>query len=878
MNYGYKKTVNKRKQLSSRSKKAQSRAGVYLFKIILYVLILAIVVIGFTGLGMAKGILDSSPDISAVDVSPTGFVTVIYDNAGNEIQRISDAGSNREKASIEEIPEHLQWAFIDIEDERFYEHNGIDLKGILRAGYVALTSRDLSEGASTITQQLLKNNVFENGGYESNVGALVTRKLQEQYLALELEKKIDKKKILENYLNSINLGSGNYGIKAAVKFYFNKDLSELTVSESAVIAAIAQNPTRLNPLNYPDNNAERRTKILSNMLRLGHISQEQYDEANNDDVYSRIQSVNSENESSVYSYFVDALIDQVLEDLEEQKGYTSSQAINALYNGGLSIYTTQDTAMQTICNEELANEANYAPKVEYSISWSWSVQKADGTNKNYSQEHILSYHRKDLGENSYKLIFSTQEAAQAAIDTFKASVLQDGDTELGENTIFTPQPQASFSLIDQTTGYVKALVGGRGTKQTSLSLNRATDTARQPGSCFKIVAAYAPALDTSGYTLGTVIDDAPFNYVNGRSVNNWYSGFRGLSTVREGIRDSMNILAVKTITSITPKLAFDYLQDFGFTTLVEEDINQATALGGLTYGVTNLELCASYAAIANKGVYIEPTLYTKIVDADGQVLIEHSSETHTVLKESTAFLLTNAMQDVITSGTGKTAAVPGMNVAGKTGTSQDTNDLWFAGYTPYLTGAVWMGYDENDQMSDVSYHNRLWSKIMTRINAAFGYTDKAFQMPDSIESAQICSISGKLAIPEVCDHDPAGSAIITEYFAKGTVPTDTCNAHTAVTICSISGQVATQYCPAGSIVSQIYRIRPEGSTGVTTDTAYEMPAGLLDNVCTVHTAIPETTARPETTIPDDDIPPATTPTTTTEPTSKPKPTTVKPAP
>ncbi|SHI58612.1 transglycosylase domain-containing protein [Parasporobacterium paucivorans] len=842
MNFGYKKTVEKRKQLSSKSKKAQSRAGVYFFKIMLYVVILAIVVTGFAGLGMAKGILDSAPSIDTLNISPTGLASRIYDNNGNEIERISASGSNRELASIDQMPSSLTWAFVDIEDERFYEHNGIDLKGILRAAFVAVTSRDFSEGASTITQQLIKNNVFENGGQESNIGALFVRKLQEQYLSIELEKVMGKNEILENYLNTINLGSGNYGVKAAVKFYFNKDLSELTVSECAVIAAIAQNPTRLNPLTNPENNAERRKKILSNMLSNGHITEAEYEEAMNDDVYSRIQSVSDSNDSSIYSYFTDALIDQVLTDLEEQKGYTSAQAINALYNGGLSIYTTQDSTIQQICDEELANDANYATKIEYSTSWTWSIQKSDGTNKNYSQENILSYHKKDLGETSYKLIYATKEAAQADIDAFKASVLEEGDTVLGENTIFTPQPQASFSVVDQTTGYVKALVGGRGTKETSLSLNRATDTTRQPGSCFKIVAAYAPALDTAGYTLGTVIDDAPFNYANGQPVNNWYSGYRGLSTVREGIRDSMNILAVKTITAITPSLAYDYLLNFGFSTLTEDDINQATALGGITYGVTNLELCSAYATIANGGVYTEPTLYTKILDSEGQVLIEHTAKTHTVLKESTAYLLTNAMQDVITSGTGKTAAVPGMTVAGKTGTSQDTNDLWFAGYTPYLTAAIWIGYDENKQMSDVSYHNRIWSKIMTRIDSAFGYTDTPFKTPDSIEAAQICSISGKLAIPGVCDHDPAGSTVITEYFAKGTVPTETCNAHTSVTICNVSGQLANEYCPADSLTQKVFRIRPEGSVGVTPDTAFEMPAGLLDNVCTIHTAVPSTTA------------------------------------
>lgn len=830
MNFGYKKTVEKRKVLSSRSKKTKTKALISFFKIILYVFILAVVILGFTGFGMVKGIIDTAPDINEINISPTGYATVVYDYSGTEMTRISAAGSNREQASISEIPEDLKWAFIDIEDERFYEHNGIDLKGIIRAGFVAVTTGNLSEGASTLTQQLLKNNVFESGGFESNLGSLFKRKIQEQYLALELEKVMSKDVILENYLNTINLGSGNYGVKAAAKYYFNKNLSELTLSESVVIAAITNNPTQYNPVKYPENNANRREKILGNMMKNGHIDQQEYDEAINDDVYAKIQTVNSSTESTVYSYFVDALIDQVLEDLEIQKGYTSTQAINALYSGGLSIYTTQDSTIQQICDEELADDANYAPNIEYSISWSWSIQKSDNTTQNYSQENILAYHKKDLGDSDFKLIFSTQELAQQCIDEYKATQLAEGDTELGENTIITPQPQASFTIIDQSTGYVKALVGGRGTKVASRTLNRATETSRQPGSCFKILAAYAPALDTVGYTLGTVIDDAPFNYADGREVNNWYSdGYRGLNTVRVGIRDSMNILAVKTLTDITPALGYDYLLDFGFTTLDSADITQSTALGGITYGVTNLELCAAYASIANKGVYIEPTLYTKVLDHNGKVLLEYTPKTHTVLKESTAFLLTSAMQDVIKSGTGTTAAVAGMNVAGKTGTTTDSNDLWFAGYTPYLTGAVWMGYDENKTMSDTSYHTRVWSKIMTKVDSALGYTNKEFDIPDSIETAQICSKSGKLAIAGVCENDPSGSStVITEYFAKGTAPTETCDAHIEVTLDSRTGQVAKESTPEIFKEKKIYRIRPEGSTGTTWDTPFELPQDLLN--------------------------------------------------
>lgn len=785
MNFSYDNAIKKRKAVNSSKKKLKTKFCVNSFKFFIFILVALITTVTFAGFGMIHGIIDSSPSVDDINIAPSGYSTTIYDSDGNQITKLIQSGSNRESVSIDNIPKCLQYAFIDIEDERFYEHNGVDLKGIIRAAYIAVSTRSLSQGASTLTQQLLKNNVFQ-GGNENSVGELFKRKFQEQYLALELEKATTKSYILESYLNTINLGQNCLGVQAAAKRYFNKDVSEINLSEAAVIAAITQSPSKYNPVIHPENNAERREKVLKHMLSNGHISQDEYNSAMADDVYSRIQTLNvNTSTSNPYSYFVDALIDDILEDLQEQKGYTRNQAYNALYSGGLSIYTTQDPAIQAICDDECNNAANYPSTVYYSINWAWSVQHSDGTVSNYSEADIEYYNKVLLENSSFNLTFFSPEEADQYIAAFKTEYWQEGDTDLGENILYTLQPQVSFTVMDQKTGYVKAIVGGRGEKTASLTLNRATNTTRQPGSCFKVLSTYAPALDTAGYTLASLVEDSPFYDVNGRKVSNWWGdSYRGPSTLRAGIRDSMNVVTSKLITAITPQLGFEYLEDFGFTTLVSEktlddgsvvsDIGQSLALGGITYGVTNLELCAAYAAIANGGVYNEPILYTKVLDHKGRVLLENNSDDHAVIKDSTAWLLTSAMQDVVTEGTGKLCQVPGMTVAGKTGTSSDDNDIWFSGYTPYLTATVWSGFDNNQTLPNTSYHETLWSKIVSRIDETKGYTDDpGFPKPDSVVEAKICSASNKLAIEGVC----GSSNIRTEYFSKANVPTDQCDVH-----------------------------------------------------------------------------------------------------
>ena len=828
MNYGRKSTAKKEKELLSKGTMIRKKFTVIFAKTLLVCLIAFTVVGGCAGYGVYKGIVDSAPDIHDIDATPTGYLSTVLDNQGNETATLVASGSNRVYVTIDEIPLDLQHAFVAIEDARFYEHNGIDITGIVRAGITGITSGRFSQGASTITQQLLKNNVFTDWTSESSFADKMERKIQEQYLAIQLEKVEDKDWILENYLNTINLGQNTLGVQAASQRYFNKDVSELTLSECAVIAGITQNPSRYNPVSNPDANAERRTKVLNNMLDQGYIDQAAYDTAMADNVYDRIQIVDSETASdNINSYFVDALTEQVIDDLMEVKGYTETQAYKALYEGGLTIYSTQDPSIQQICDEEVNNADNYGSETKYSCSYRLTIQKADGTYQNYSEQTMLSYYQSK--NSKYNIDFDSKEAVDAAIEQYKADIMEDGDTIVpnGESITYTMQPQASMTVIDQSTGEVKAIVGGRGDKTANKTLNRATDTKRQPGSTFKILSAYAPALDIGGMTLASVQDDAPYTYSNAAHtpVNNYDKSYRGFTTIREGITYSINIVAVKTLTDIGVDIGYEYLQNFGFSTLCDSDRTQALALGGITNGVTNLELTAAYATIANGGTYTKPRFYTKILDHDGNVLIDNTPQTHTVLKETTAWLLTNAMEDVLTNGTGRPAHFNGMPQAGKSGTTSSDRDALFAGYTPYYTCVVWGGYDDNAELSYTTYPKTLWKSVMGRIHENLDYKD--FDKPDGITTATVCKKSGKLAVAGLCDSDPRGSMIESEYFASGTVPKDYCDHHVRVTIDLSTGGIATDTCPEELRSSNVYIT---GGSAGTQDAPYLLTDDLANSL------------------------------------------------
>ena len=806
MNYTKRGIKRQLKELNSTGEKIKHSGLVWTLKIFL-IAIIAVGIFGVcAGVGVMRGILATVPEVELDDLMPNGYATMVYDKDGNLLQKLVSADANRTYVQSELIPDNLKNAFVAIEDERYYEHNGVDMKGIIRAAIRGIKNNfNFDQGASTITQQLLKNNVFTDWMSEDSFLDRITRKVQEQYLAIEISKEYDKDTLLTLYLNTINMGANTLGVQAASMRYFNKSVKDLTLSECAVLAGITQNPSRYNPITHPDYNKDRREAVLDKMLELSFITREEYDEAmaDTEDVYSRIQYNNiSSTSSSVNSYFVDAVVEQVMDDLQDA-GYTYQQAYNIVYSSGAKIYTTMDSEIQAILDEEAADESNYPSNSKWYLSeFALTVLKADGTYANYSIQMLKAYFQQKNAK--YNLIYSTTESLLEDIEEYENSVLEEGDEIFMDSYNYTPQPQISIVIEDQSTGYVLGMIGGRGTKTGSMTYNRATEAMRQPGSTFKVLSTYAPALDSYGMTLASVQTDAPFTYNDGTPVTNWWTGetYKGICSIRYAIEQSLNIIAVKNLTIIGPQLGYDYLLKFGFTTLVDRktingsihtDITQSLALGGITYGVTNLELNAAYATIANGGTYIKPVLYTQLITADGDVLLDNTQpESRQVIRATTAYLLTLAMTDVVTKGTGTLANFDkSMAIAGKTGTTSKNVDIWFAGFTPYYTCTIWAGYDNNVSMNsseEKAFHKKLWAKIMSRIHEDL--PSKGFNIPANITKVKICSESGLLPIEGLCD-----SCIVSEYFEEGTEPTEYCNVHYSGTICPVDLLPASDYCP-----------------------------------------------------------------------------------
>ncbi len=800
MNYGKEGIKKRQREINAKGPKWVKKFLLLLLEII-FVLVLAVGVIGgAAGIGVFKGIISTAPDISKISVAPTGQSSFVYDKDGNQIAKLVTANANRIPVGYDQMCDNLRNAFVAIEDERFYTHNGIDIQRILSVGIKAIRSGHLGAGGSTITQQLLKNNFFTDWVEEENDIEKLKRKIQEQYLAVQLEKVMSKEDILTNYLNTINCGQSTLGVQAASLRYFGKNAKDLTLSECAVIAAITQKPTYYNPIIHPENNKNRMTDVLNAMLRLGYITEAEYDQAINDNVYDRIKENNEvHGEAQVNSYFVDAVTEKLEDDLLAA-GYSENEVYSLMYSGGLRIYSTMDPEIQEICDEEFANEDNYPAGSTWLLDYRLTVLKADGTYENHSSEMFKAYFKQQ--KSSFNMLYKEQETAYEAIEEYKAAVLEEGDEVFAEAVELTPQPQISFTVEDQHTGHVVAMVGGRGEKIGNRTYNRATQATRQPGSCFKVLSTFAPALDSKGMTLATVFNDAPFNYYDGTPVTNWYGQdtYKGLCSIRHGVWYSLNIVAVKCLTVITPELGFNYLTNFGFTTLEEgkvignqvyTDIGQPLALGGITNGVYNIELNAAYASIANDGMYVEPILYTHVTDANGNIILDNREPvTRRTLSEQTAFLMTEAMKDCVNIGTGTPAKFPGMTIAGKTGTTSNQQDVWFAGYTPYYTATCWAGYDNNAELTNAQagIPKTMFKVVMSRIHEEL--PNKNFDVPTGIVRATICSKSGKLPIPGLCD-----ACLKEEYFAEGTVPEEYCDVHFAGRVCAYDGLRATDQCP-----------------------------------------------------------------------------------
>ena len=834
------------------SRQARRHHLIFLLKIAL-AMFLILCFAGFAvGIGFVRGAIDAAPSLDIIDVQPQGYASQIYDADGNLMQTLVMEGSNREEVSFDQLPDDLVNAFIAIEDSRFYEHNGIDLKGILRAAYVGITNGRFSEGASTITQQLIKNNVLQ-GGYETNMADKLRRKIQEQFLAVKLEDQLDSKEtILEYYLNTINLGGNCLGVQTAANRYFGKNVWELTLSECSVLAATTSNPSRYNPLTHPKENAVRRKIVLEKMYEQNFITYDQKNDALDDDVYSRIQTVNNTTSgSTVFSYFTDAVYNQVCDDLQSKLGYSASQSYKLLYSGGLQIYSTMDPSIQSIVDEEVNNADNYISStgsrlLEYSLNYALTVCHADGSESTYTENDLISYFQSEKKQATFANIYASKEDIYRSVREFKASLLISGDSVTSETIIPILEPQESVVVMNQSNGQVAAISGGRGEKEGSLTLNRALHCSRQPGSISMILGTFAPAIDSCGATLASTYYDAPYSSGNQQVLNWWGNPYLGYNNIRQAITYSMNVIGARCLTSlVSDSTAYDYLELFGLGSADLFEASSSLASTSQSYTVTNEMLTAAFASIANDGIYQKPTYYTKVLDRQGNILLESVPSQTRIIKSSSAALLTSAMEDVISSDssyyyqygitpTGTLCQVDSMTLAGKSGTTTSGSDVWFIGYSPYYTCGIWSGYDDSKVLSNgTEYHKTIWQKIMARIHTDLD--NKDFIFTDELESAKICSKSGLLAVDGVCNSSSSNACVYTEYFAPGTAPTSYCDRHYALRICTKSGKSATKYCPGDLVVQRVYLHIDDSdlSSGTTTDSDYLAPSNLQS--CDIHT-------------------------------------------
>lgn len=697
--------------------------------------------------------VSKAPDMDEINVAPEGYVTTIYDKDNNLTKNLSVTESNRIYVPLNNIPKDLQEAFIAIEDQRFYHHHGIDLKGIIRAGWIGVTNGfKFSQGASTITQQLLKNNVFVGWMEEESLYDRISRKIQEQYLAVKIEKEYSKEQILENYLNTINLGSGTRGVQVAAQYYYGKDVAELTLAQSALIAGITKNPSAYNPVNHPEKSVERQQLVLKAMLDQGYISKEEYEDAAIENVISKLITDPTDNRLQTFSWFEESLLKQIVEDLTEEYTYNEDEAWDLIYSGGLKIYSTLDPQLQNICESVVESDSWYSAEEEVSVV-----------------------------------------------------------------------------MNDVLTGAVVAIVGGREEKISNLVYNRATDAIRQPGSTVKVIGEYAAAIDNQKLTLGSVVDDEPYCYSDGTNLNNSYRSYKGMMTIREAIANSSNVVALKVFQMMTAETVYEYLQKFGITSLTEKDLNEALAIGGTYHGVTNLELTGAYNTIANKGKYVEPFCYTKVVDMKGKTILERGVDYTQAINEETAILLTSAMESVITSGTGKSAAVEGLTLAGKSGTTNQNKDVWFVGFSSHYTCGVWGGNDDYSAQKNGNYVKLIWKQIMDE--AHLEKDNKSIIDTTNLISVETCTKCGKIAVENLCNETIQGNMAKEEYYVSGTEPTEVCDCHEILVLCEASGMTPGKYCPNNAKLTTAYL---KTATAGTEDMAYVLPK-TTGSSCDVHT-------------------------------------------
>ncbi|MCL2854836.1 MAG: transglycosylase domain-containing protein [Defluviitaleaceae bacterium] len=799
MNYSQENNKKRMKQYKAGAKKVRNKVGYTILRVVVASLLIAVFAVGGAGVGFYLSIINSAPDVRELSRGIMGMEsldTIVLDAHGNQIA-VLDAGVNRIFAEWDDIPQHLKDAAVAIEDERFFEHNGIDVRSMGRAVYMTLM-HDNRQGASTITQQLIKNLI----GVQRNT---VESKLQEQHMAVQFEAMLveelgsveaAKNQILHEYLNIIYLGHGNMGVQAAARFYLNKDVSELTISESAMLISITRFPWQNSPIRFPDHNRDRQVATLEAMLRLEMITEAEFIYAYNDPVFDRVAAHRGDiaPDAHIWHYFVDAVIDRLYEDFEEM-GFTQEQAQQHIFHGGLRVYTTMDPHIQGIVDAAFLNENNFPTNpqdFEYFLEMRISVRNTvTGAQRHYTRTSI-----------HYGTRVTSRDGFEAFQQWARNDVIGMGDEEIAYRFMYQPQPQSSMVILDHNNGHVVAIAGQRGEKQGNRAFCRATYGTRQPGSVFKIFAAYAPGIDLEIMTAATGIDDVPhlrFDYGTRRYnvwPRNWFGGYRGWTHVRRAVEMSYNVVAVHAYNMVGGQTVFNYLQNFGFTTLnPHEASHAAVVLGGLEDGVTNLEITAAMGAIANGGILNQSIFYTKVLDREGNILIDNRALDITqVLSRNSAYLLTDIMRGVMTGqGTAGVARFPNMDMAGKTGTTQNGRDVYFVAYTPYFTAGVWVGHDRT---RDLSSHvtsarpdTRLWRYVMEQVHQEL--ENQRFERPPGFTHHTVCARSGFLATPSC-------TVTRSELFAPGTVPIRHCHVCISVEVEIETGLLPSQWTPASS--------------------------------------------------------------------------------
>ena len=721
------------KEKKKKSKFAQKHPKLSLTIKLSIVLILALIIV-FAGIavGMLYGMWGQDFEISEEELKIAGN-SILYDSEGKVLAELK-GDESRKVIKLEEMAEYLPKAYVAIEDERFYTHKGVDYKRTSAAIATYVLHRGSSSyGGSTITQQLVKNITNEKAktGKEG-----ITRKIKEWAKAFQIEKMLSKDQILEMYLNVIFVGEKNCGVEVGAEYYFNKSAKKLSLEECAFLAGINNRPNYYNP--YGDKKygkdetktkeINNRTKtVLKKMLDLGYVDQEKYDEAVKK-VDEGLKFKRGTTKGSIYSYHTDATIAQVINDFVNEKGWSEEYATTYVYGGGLKIYSTQNTDVQKTIEKTMVDNAS-------------TYQRNSRKKKGDDGKYVKS--------------------------------------------------QAAMVVIDNTTGYVAGVVGGLGEKTTSRGLNRATQSPRQTGSSIKPIADVLPALQEGIITASTRYLDIKTKFDNGKfEPKNDHSSYLGNISVRTAIAKSHNIPFVKTMAELTNPVSRKYLKKMGITSLNDDkDVGLALAIGGLYRGISPLEMAGAYATIANDGVYRTPLFYTKVEDDKGNTVLEPKQETTEVCSKQNAYILKDLLKSVVESGgTAPYCAISGMDVAVKTGTTNDDYDRWLCGFTNYYTGATWYGFDDPETV----YYSRsnpsgdIWAATMKKLHS--GKKSSRFEKPDGVIWIKVCKETG-LRASKKC------SSTYSELCSEDNIPDYCDESGNAVEICEDSGKLANEFCP-----------------------------------------------------------------------------------